>query len=93
MLDEIQHTVDQHDGLQHLLQLDRPDLTIAHVKSSLGMARDIDKNIEDATEAYNIAVCQTLGEAMQRHGLRAFDRRKGETHGRLWAQRDLRNTL
>jgi hypothetical protein len=64
MLDEIQHTVDQHDGLQHLLQLDGPDLTIAHVKSSLGMARDIDKNIEDATEACNITVCQTLGEAM-----------------------------
>jgi hypothetical protein len=65
MLDDIQQTASQHEGLGQLLQLDSPDRTIEHIKSSLGMKRDIGKDIEDEVEAYNIAVCQTLGRAMQ----------------------------
>ena len=70
MLDDIQHTVNQHEGLGDLLHSitgedDQPDLTIGHIKTNLGFKRDYDEDIKEATEAYNIAVCRVLGREMQ----------------------------
>jgi hypothetical protein len=67
MLNNIQNTVDQHEGPGELPQLAAkgPNLTADHIKANLGIKRDIGKDIEWATEAYNTTVCRVFGTAMR----------------------------
>jgi hypothetical protein len=61
MLDEIQESVGH---LPFSTDVDgSPAPTIDCIKSNLGLERDLSRDIEEATEAYNIAVCHTIGPA------------------------------
>jgi hypothetical protein len=66
MLNDIQHTMNQREGLEELLysitsEDDRPGLTIDNIHANLGIKRDIGKDIEAATEAYTLACVGPLG--------------------------------
>lgn len=70
-LNECQQSVSLHEGLEKILHLTAdldgsPTPTIDCIKSNLGVERDFSKDIEEATEAYNVAVCRTIGPAMYR---------------------------
>ncbi|KAI4958392.1 hypothetical protein J4E86_003992 [Alternaria arbusti] len=68
-LNEIQQSVNLHEGLDDILHLitdadGSPIPTIDSIKSNLGVARDVNKDIKEATKAYNVAVCRTIGPAV-----------------------------
>lgn len=68
-LNECQQSVSLHEGLENILHhttdLDgSPTPTIDCIKSNLDIERDFSKDIEKATEAYNVAVCRNIGPAM-----------------------------
>ncbi|KAG9195338.1 hypothetical protein G6011_00459 [Alternaria panax] len=69
MIDDLQQSIAQSKGLEECIYSTddtdgHPVPTIKRIKPNLGIDRDVSKDIEEATEAYNLAVCRTIGPAM-----------------------------